>query len=136
MEPAHHAGPRLVSEDRQRHLWDVGGVWGSKVGLNGPPDERTERHGLLRRRRTVVTQLVYGFGARAPEIGDLIASPRQSGRTAIFQVTDVTRERDPSDMWTGRSRCLGYADEPKVSRLVAECVKGTPGFDGLIEVHP
>jgi len=81
--------------------------WGNSIQWSTPP--REVRVGPLRRRK-VVGRMV-GWLPRKPRVGDLIITPMQSGRDAIFRVDEVENAPNVSDMFWANVTFTHYTDE-------------------------
>ncbi len=84
---------RLEWKARIPVLYEMSGGWGDRIEWS------------------TIGSRVTGWKQRIPEVGDLISSPMQSGKTGLYRVTDVEQMLDPRDMFFADVEEAFYLDE-------------------------
>ena len=57
------------------------------------------------------SQNVTGWQPVIPVVNDWLLAPMQSGKMGVFRFTEIERCRDPRDMFFGKVKFCGYADD-------------------------
>ena len=82
--------------------------WGNNIEWFTDPHDVTV--GRIRK-RTITVGKVVGWLRTKPKAGDLLSCPMQSGRTALFEFTDVEPQYNVPDMFFADVEFRKYEDE-------------------------
>lgn len=95
--------------------WKTGGGWGDCITVDGMREEMIEPPKGKKRKGKTIYSILHGSGFKpyhALKVGHLLQCPMKSGRTAIFEFTEVDNMRDPHDMFFWKAKWIGkYTDE-------------------------
>lgn len=108
---------REKEKPAERKKYKIGGGWGDTIDWLDWDNRK-----------------VVGWKHRRPNKGDILVAEMGSGKTAAFEFMDVKYCGDPNDMFFAKLRDVGYSDEPKVVKLLAETKEEVDPLDEFMKL--
>lgn len=92
-------GPPYVKENPT--VFPIGGRWGDRIDWTDNDDDAAD------------TKRVHGWKAPKPEVGDILATPMNSGRVGGYAFVSIRHAESVRDMFFANVRFYGYMEEGK-----------------------